>query len=564
MLPRWVTSLAVLIGAYVAVMTGAALWLPHDWDWGAWDLLSATHAPVFDADEIRIVDVPWTTDNLVADRRRITAFLDDLAAHKEIPAAVILDIQFGPCEMQPCEEPMASTRRALATAIAAATVSYPVYALEQPTRDAADNATGLEPHDPEIYAALSGAAHSRFTKGEHSDGHYYRACYEFPVLDSNGNVVAKQRVWDMVERVGMRADVFARAFCDPNDVAVRLPRDPLPESAAVITKLSARGTFPASAQFGNKYVIVGTIEDDHEDAVLPGPELLAWALSDALDQTSGAGAERVYDTDPQGEMLLILVPGFSAFTLSAFIAIFFLLKRTRLRELRRALPWLAAAASACVGLAAFAVFEAWLLESGHIQPQVTLIILGVVLTAVLASLRAFQVLFAEQWSIDRPPAENYDYDVFISYAHEEGAWVFEHVVMPIRAARLSDGRELKVFFDTEEIRYGTSWQDKISLALDGSRFIVPVYSETYFTRPYCNFEIKRAHMNWINAGSESRIVLPIMRGHPKILSTVRDIQATSIDEVPGLVAQIVAEIVERLSRLGEPSPTAGTAGAAAE
>ena len=95
MLPRWVTSLAVLIGAYVAVMTGAALWLPHDWDWGAWDLLSATHAPVFDADEIRIVDVPWTTDNLVADRRRITAFLDDLAAHKEIPAAVILDIQFG-------------------------------------------------------------------------------------------------------------------------------------------------------------------------------------------------------------------------------------------------------------------------------------------------------------------------------------------------------------------------------------------------------------------------------------------------------------------------------------
>ena len=118
-------------------------------------------------------------------------------------------------------------------------------------------------------------------------------------------------------------------------------------------------------------------------------------------------------------------------------------------------------------------------------------------------------------------------------------------------------RRLHVFFDTESIRYGAAWQDTISNAIDGSRFIVPVYSETYFTKNYCTFEIRRAHLNWINAGSESRCVLPIMRGHPKILPTVRDIQAASIDDVPDLVEKVVAEVVERLSYAGEPKPATG-------
>ena len=183
--------------------------------------------------------------------------------------------------------------------------------------------------------------------------------------------------------------------------------------------------------------------------------------------------------------------------------------------------------------------------------------MGIALTAFLASLRAFQVLFEAQFGIGAPRPENFDYDVFISYAHEEGAWVSENVAAHFRNARLPDarlpeGRKLKIFFDTESIHYGAAWQDTISLAIDHSRFVVPVYSETYFSRPYCCFEIKRAHLNWINAGSDSRIVLPIMRGKPKILSTVRDIQATSIDEVPDLVQQIVSEIVARLAELGVP------------
>jgi len=534
------------------LIAAAALWFPREWDWSAWNTLSSVHAPVFDADEISIVDVPWVVGNNVVDRRRVTGFLNNLVARNQSPAAVILDIQFGPCETQPCEEPMATVRHALIASLGSATASFPVYALEQPTQNGAnDQATGLEPHDTEIYAALNGAAHSRFTMGRGGE-HYYR--------DGTGSVIGSQSVWDMVERVGMRPDVFAKAACDDNHVAVRLPRDPVSPSAAVITKLSEQGTFPSTVDFAHKYVIVGTIEHDNQDPSLPGPQLLAWSLSDALDQTSGAGAERVSDTEPSRGLLLVLVPAFSALTLSAFIAIFFLLKRTRMQGLRRALPWLAGVASAGAGLAAFAVFEALLLFAGHIQPQVTLIILGVLLTSGLASVRAFQVLFDEQWNAGTElTADTYDYDVFISYAHEEGAWVFEHVYAPFRDARLTDGRKLAVFFDTTEIRYGTAWQDKIALSIDASRFIVPVYSDTYFTRPYCNYEIRRAHRKWINAGPESRIVLPIQRGKPKIPATVDDIQTKSIDEVPDLVEQIVAEIVQRLTAAGE----AATGGAPA-
>ena len=157
------------------------------------------------------------------------------------------------------------------------------------------------------------------------------------------------------------------------------------------------------------------------------------------------------------------------------------------------------------------------------------------------------MLLEEADSADVSPLEVYDYDVFISYARLDRAWVFEHVFVPFRDAVLPDGRKLSVFFDTASIRSGTGWQTKLSLAIDASRFIVPIYSGAYFEQPYCRFEILRAHRKWIVAGEESRCVLPIALGHPAILAAVDDIQALSIDDYPDLVSQHIAEIVERLS-----------------
>jgi hypothetical protein len=203
--------------------------------------------------------------------------------------------------------------------------------------------------------------------------------------------------------------------------------------------------------------------------------------------------------------------------------------------------------AAVAGLAIFTAFESWLFLSHHLQPQVSLVAVGVVVASGLSGVRGSQILFEQQHAIDALPAERHDYDVFISYAHQEKGWVVEHVFHPFRDARLPDGKKLSVFFDTSSIRPGTAWESKLALAIDGSRFIVPVYSEAYFKQPYCRFEIMRAHRKWILAGEDSRCVLPIMRGHPVIPAAVDDIQALSIDDDSDLVAQHVAEIIDRLA-----------------
>ena len=178
-------------------------------------------------------------------------------------------------------------------------------------------------------------------------------------------------------------------------------------------------------------------------------------------------------------------------------------------------PWLASAIGASVGLATFAAFEAWLLLSHHIQPQVSLISLGIVTAAGLSGVRGRQALVDASNAIDAAPAEAYDYDVFVSYAHDESAWVAEHVLGPLHAVTLPNGRKLKVFFDTSTIRAGSSWQAALSLAIDGSRFVIPVYSQRYFEQPYCRFEVMRAHRKWVLAGADSRCVLPSCAAIPR-------------------------------------------------
>jgi len=554
-LPRWASNVIVLIGTYVAVMIAAALWLPHEWDWSFWDWMSSQHPPTFDAREVDIVDVPWNSSDLSENRRRIATFLNDLVLQKQTPAAVILDVELGPCQTQPCGEPMESARQILIAAIRKAVAAFPVYALEQPRLRRPDEPIGgLEPQDQEIYSVLSGAAHTMFTASGSPNVLFYRACYKVPVLDESKNEVGIEAVWSMVDRVSKRARYLSGAPCDTSHVPVRVPDDPITPLGDATIQLSSQGLVSPAVQFDSKFIIVGTLSaaDKPIDTPLYGPQLLAWALSYSLELGSAPYAERLYDTQPQGGKLVWLAPSFSAISVTGYIAFFLLLRRMRMRSLRPFLPWLSMVGAAVIGLAFLSAFEAWDLSSGHIQPQVTLIAVGVLCASFLSSLRAFQFLFDETWSIEAEPGDTNDYDVFVSYAHEEAAWVVKHVYTPLCEARLRDGRKLNVFFDTTSIRYGTAWQDKITLALDYSRFVVPIYSESYFRRPYCRFEVTHAIQKWIKAGPESRCVLPIMRGNPKIPEAVDVIQAVSIDVVPDLPERVISEIVDRLSRLAEP------------
>jgi TIR domain len=558
-MPRWTASLGFLVGIYFATMAVAAFWMPHEWDWDVLKWLSAGVPPMLSSD-VSIVDVNRDPSDVPAFRRRIAEFLDGLVKSSHRPGAVILDVEFVPCQSNPCGEPMASARAALVASIHDAARHFPVYATEEPQISRDDVVIGpLDAKDPEIYRTLSGAAQTRFISVPSAKGLFYRICYAgVPLEDATGTVEGVENIWAMVARVLMTPHVFAASPpCDQTHVPVRLGPS-IPMRSPFVYKFNGERSFAHYADFDDKaFVIVGTMRYDR----LPfndrsGPEVLAWALSNALDEGALVGRSAYYDVLPQNGALLLLIPLFSAISVLAYAAVFVPLRRARLRGLRALSPWICATFAATVGLAVFAAFEGWLFLSHHLQPQVSLIAFGVLLASGLSGVRGSQLQAEESAALDAPAGtETYDYDVFVSYAHGERDWVVEHVVRPLRAARLADGRKLAIFFDDDSIRAGTAWQTKIALAIDASRFIIPVYSTAYFSQPYCRFEILRAHRKWIRLGMGSRCVLPIMRGYPDIPADVDDIQAISIDARPDIVDQHVTEIVASLSRRARPSDT---------
>jgi TIR domain len=451
---------------------------------------------------------------------------------------------------------METARKKLAASIRAAAARFPVYAMERPPVNDQDEVLGpLAPHDQVIYDSLTGAAHTNFTVVREGAGLFYRACYAHVPYDPTAG--AYQDVWSMVDRAMLPRIIGMGTHCDTSHIPVYLGTKLAPQSAAVhVASGSMNDRIP---DLTDQFVIVGTMgpEDRPPHTDRSGPELVGWALSNALDLQLPTAYRTVYDTRPQNEMLIFVVPAFGALAVCCFVAVFGVLRRMRLRRLRPFLPWIAASVSGAATLIAFLGFEMLsFYQLKILQPQVCLISLGALLAAGLSGIRANQILLDEQNQIDAPASEVNDYDVFISYAHEELAWVTQNVYAKFRDAKRNDGTALEVFFDTKSIRGGAAWQDRISLAIDGSRFIVPVYSEIYFTRPYCRFEIRRAHRKWIQAGVDSRCVMPVMRGRPRIDKAVDDIEAISIDAQSDIVDQYVAEILARLAA----RPAAGPAG----
>jgi hypothetical protein len=567
----WLRPTAVLLGAYIALLAAATFLLGpvwHEWDWSAFQSLSNLHAPAF-AGNVAVVDLADYDARLPSrDRQTIAGFIDGLRTHGQRPAAVILDLYFeSVCAQQDPQtcRPDAATA-ALTKSLDAAAAAVPriaVYATENPigTQGAGQvDAAFLTALDRDnVYDHLA-AGHTILQLAA-ADGVFYQRCYRMPQVDSKGSLSGTQDLWALPYRVVKDVAGERRAACDESRAtqtmeAVRLGAQP--EFAQNVQRVTLHQPFPAGADFNGKYVIVATLEKDlgplHKGAApRSNPELLAWALSDLLERKNSESG--YFQPLPANGMLALLVAGFAALTLVAFIAVFQGMRRLGLRRLRSYLPWIAAGAAAAFALAAFGAFEAWMLFAKQVQPQVSLVAMSVLLAGGLCGERGREILLEQSRAIDAAPEESNDYDVFISYAHEELNWVYENVFVPLKDARSADGRKLEIFFDTSSIRVGSAWQDKISLAIDGSRFIVPVYSETYFKRPYCRFEIKRAHRKWITAGEGSRCVLPIMRGKPVILATVDDIQAISIEERPDLVAEIVAEIVATLDPKQPPLAT---------
>lgn len=105
-----------------------------------------------------------------------------------------------------------------------------------------------------------------------------------------------------------------------------------------------------------------------------------------------------------------------------------------------------------------------------------------------------------------------EYDVFLSYSHDDTQWVEENLYAPLCRYRFeSNGHRPRVFFDRskEGIRVGQVWIDAIADAIAQSPWFIPVYSASYFQRPMCMHELRIAL--GINPGKLNPIML-VRRG----------------------------------------------------
>lgn len=542
--PAWLGNAAILVGIYFAVVFGLSHWLLawHDWDWQVYDWLKP--APSALPAQIALVDMQYADPADIPQHRRLLAtFIKAAAAQR--PAAIILDIPFGQCQPAPCTGAMEASRTSLVQALDQAKIVYANVGKIDLTPEGLPNGSAAA-LDPDIYRHFAGYGHTAAIvvhDSEESGDLFYYPCYAaYPSLF--GGAMATD-VWALVD-VALRSASSVGKICDQSErVAVRY--GPLvPDRAPSEYQISAAAPFPRGVDFSGRYVIVGVPAFDRNErtSTRPGSELFAWIVADELSNAQFTQPAIA----PVGSVLRFLVPLYSALVVLAFTACFLFLKRLPLGATRPLLPAVAAALAFCIGVAAFVAYESL---SRVIQPQVALVTLGMFVAAILCGVRGWQIERDILNNIDDTAApERYDYDVFVSYAHQEFDWVYANLYLPLKKAGLN------VFFDRSAIRIGTSWQDRIALSIRHSRFVVAVYSEAYFSRPYCRYEIKRAHRKWVNA-EDPLCVLPIVRGHVQIPESVDDIQARSFDEDPNLIAHVIDEIVARVAHSQPTSQTGG-------
>jgi hypothetical protein len=98
--------------------------------------------------------------------------------------------------------------------------------------------------------------------------------------------------------------------------------------------------------------------------------------------------------------------------------------------------------------------------------------------------------------------QNYQYDLFFSYSHNNKAEV--DYVHRIVKSILPD---IRVFIDRSEIEAGQSWQDRIFSALENSKRIITFYSPDYLSSAICKQEYNVAMI--MESERSSNVLKPI-------------------------------------------------------
>jgi hypothetical protein len=236
-----------------------------------------------------------------------------------------------------------------------------------------------------------------------------------------------------------------------------------------------------------------------------GPELLAWAISDALT--------------PRREPYVVLLRHplwavASALACSAAtLGLFLLLRRKDPRGRHIGLAAIVSVSGSLAVLALAVIWLHWGFQLAHYQ--VTFSLMGIGVTAMLARGAAASAmltcaLYTSVSGVESSfPAR---WHVFVSYSHSplgNIARVREQIVEPLKRCRVGE-REMEVFFDESAIRVGTSWYTELAEGIERSTCFIAVYTSDYFRKNFCLFEMRKAVMRDIADRRQSFRILPIV------------------------------------------------------
>lgn len=509
---------------YLAFMAAVALtpfW--RETDWRVFGALNQQNAPAWPPQWL-IIDVPYvdTSDDPTRFREQVAAVLSRLAGAAR-PRLVVLDVYFS------------SDSRGLPLIDAALAklhaAGVPTYAAINPL-DASGN---LDPKYMDAHAAsvyhtrLDGFGHTHFEFGGHT------LKYD-PYLSLSKSLAVPALAITVAEQQ------FGRPIVGNTEpLIVNVGSAKTAAMNTVQAMRSANGAVELSGahgvvDFAGKNVLIGSLEKDRSPyAGRSGPELLAWALIERTGGVDSASAQRPLTSGWVLIGLLIIIPALSS---TAYFPL------RRMSFLGRYSPWVATVVATALGLTLIALWVALTFLLGHVYARVTLVAIGVVGANLIVGFAARQLAQRRALELqltadpDEPIAR---YDVFISYSRtpENARWVTENVFEPLRDFRDERGQPLRIFFDTQSIKTGSSWYATLVESIDRSRYFVAIYSTDYFDKKFCRFEMERAAIKRVH---HSEFIVPILREPVTVPGEFDHIQYIDARANPDFITVVLAQV----------------------
>lgn len=248
------------------------------------------------------------------------------------------------------------------------------------------------------------------------------------------------------------------------------PEDSLRKKGSMVSKLD-------TSIISGKFILAGFHDEDFQiikKDTIAGPYLVAMAIWNEL--SGHKITKQAYDNK-------WFHLGLEIFCILLIVFMFDLTFK-RIKKLQTRL-WLIAVIAFIIGILILYLIGLFLLSANAvIRPSTS------ILSMLLASIFIWQYkrIFIKRNQIEGGAI----YDVFISYSRAHKDWVNNNVLIPLKSYKKPDGSKLNIFFDKNSIPAGSDFFKKIKNGIINSKMFIPIVSEDFFDRDYCEEE-------WSNA-----------------------------------------------------------------